>query len=106
MKTGLMRIARRRPESFTDRDRENFRHRRRCLCARCNNPGKKPGGRHAVQKALLWAGRNRNISQVYPVPEPNGSRNPLDRSSLPDGNSYNVLGSNNHVPERTSDPQR
>jgi len=52
MKTGLMRIARLKPASFTGRVRGNF-HRRRCPCARCNNPGKRPGGRHAVQRALL-----------------------------------------------------
>jgi hypothetical protein len=40
-------------KTITGRVRENFRRRRRCLCAPGNNPGKKPGGRHAVQMALL-----------------------------------------------------
>jgi len=40
-------------ETITGRVRENFRRRRRCPCAPGSNPGRRPGDRHAVQKALL-----------------------------------------------------
>jgi hypothetical protein len=40
--------------SVTGRARANFRRRhRRCPCAPDSNPGKRPGGRHVAQKALL-----------------------------------------------------
>lgn len=78
---------------------------RRSLCAPGSSRGKTLDDRHAVQKAQLSAGRNPNKSRVFPWPEQNGSRSPPDRSFLPDGNSCNVLGSNNHVPGRTSDLQ-
>ena len=75
------------------------------LCAPGSSRDKTLDDRHAVQKAQLSAGRNPNKSRVFPWPERNGSRSPPDRSFLPDGNSCNVLGSNNHVPGRTSDLQ-
>ncbi len=89
------------------RGRVNFRRHWCCLCAPGSNPGKRLGGRRAVQKALLLAGHNPSRSQVYPATEPNGSRNPpLDRFSLPYGKACSASGSNNRVPERTPDQQR
>ncbi len=78
---------------------------RRCLCAPYSNPGNTPGGRRAAQRARWLAGRSRNRSQMFPVKEPNGSRIPPGRSSLPRGKACNASGSSNHVPERTPDQQ-
>jgi hypothetical protein len=75
-------------------------------CAMCNNRGNKPAGRPAAQMERLLAVRNPNKSQVFPVKEPNGSRIPPGRSSLPFGKACNALGSSNRVPERTPDQQR
>jgi hypothetical protein len=58
-----------------------------------SNPGKIPDGRRVVRRALWLADRSRNRSRVFPVPEPNGSRNLLHclgRSSLPLGKAYNA----------------
>ncbi len=79
---------------------------RRCPCAPCSNPGNTQGGRRAAQMARWLAARNPNKSQMFPVKEPNGSRIPPGRSSLPCGKACNASGSSNHVPERTSDQQR
>ncbi len=79
-----------------------------CLFAPGSNRGKKPAGRHEVQKAQSWVGRSQNRSQASLVQEPNGihHRNPPDRFSLPYGMACSVLVSNNRVPERTPDRQR
>jgi len=96
-----------RTNTSNDRDLAMRRRPRRCCpSVPGSNPCKTQDDRREAQKELLLAGRNPNKSQVYPVLEPNGSRTPPGRSSLPDGNSCNALGSNNHVPERTSDQQR
>jgi len=79
---------------------------RRYPCAPCSNPGNTPGGRRAAQMARWLAARNPNKSQMFPVKEPNGSRIPPGRSSLPCGKACNASGSSNHVPERTPDQQR
>jgi hypothetical protein len=80
---------------------------RRFLFVPGSSPGKRRAGRHAVQTARLWAVRNPNKSQEFPVPDWNGSLPlPLDRFFWPACKACNVLGSNNRVPERTLDPQR
>jgi hypothetical protein len=79
---------------------------RRFPCAPCSNRGNRQAGRLAAQKGRWWADRNPNKSQVFPVKEPNGSRIPPARFSLPDGNFCNASGSSNRVPERTPDQQR
>jgi hypothetical protein len=80
--------------------------RRRFLSAPCSNRGNRPDDRHAVQRERWLAGHNPNKSQEFPVKEPNGSRIPPGRSSLPGGKACNALGSSNHVPKRTPDRQR
>jgi len=89
--------------------RERLRRRERCPCGPGSNPGKTPGGRHAVQKVRWLADRSRNRSRVFPVPEPNGSRNlhhHLGRFSLPHGKACNAWAWSNRVPGRTPDQQR
>jgi hypothetical protein len=70
------------------------RPRRRCcsLYVPGSNRGRIPDGRRVVQRALWLADRSRNRSRVFPVPEPNGSRNllRLGRSSLPLGKACNA----------------
>ena len=80
--------------------------RRRCLCAQYSNPGNTPDDRRAARMARWLAARNPNKSQLFPVKEPNGSRIPLGRFSLPCGKACNASGSSNHVPEKTADQQR
>ncbi len=57
-----------------------------------SNPGKIPDGRRVVRRVQWLADRSRNRSRVFPVPEPNGSRNlhRLGRFSLPFGKAYNA----------------
>jgi hypothetical protein len=81
-------------------------HRRHFLFAPYSNRGNTPAGRLEVRMERLLAARNPNKSQAFPVKEPNGSRIPLDRSSLPGGKACNVLGSKNRVLKRTLDRQR
>jgi hypothetical protein len=70
------------------------RLRRRCcsLYVPGSNRGKKPDGRRVVRKVQWLADRSRNRSRVFPVPEPNGSRNlhHLGRFSLPYGKACNA----------------
>ena len=80
--------------------------RRHFLYAPGSNPGNKPAGRHAVQKARLLAVRSPSRLLGSPASEPNGSRIPPDRLSLPSGKACTASGSSNRVPERTPDRQR
>jgi hypothetical protein len=70
------------------------RLRRRCcsLYVPGSNRGKTRDGRRVVRKVQWLADRSRNRSRVFPVPEPNGSRNlhHLGRSSLPYGKACNA----------------
>jgi hypothetical protein len=83
-----------------------YPRRRRCLCVPCSNRGNKLDDRHAAQMERLSAARNPNKSQVFPVKEPNGSRIPPGRFSLPCGKACNASESNNRVPGKRSDQQR
>jgi hypothetical protein len=76
-----------------DRVRRARLRRRGCsLYVPGSNPGKTPDGRRVVRKVLWLADRSRNRSRVFPVPEPNGSRNlhRLGRFSLPLGKACNA----------------
>jgi len=72
--------------------RAHLRRRGCSLCVPGSNPGKIPDGHRVVRRALWLADRSRNRSRVFPVPEPNGSRNlhRLGRFSLPLGKACNA----------------
>lgn len=86
----------------------DHRHRHCCLCEPGSSRGRIPGGRREARTARSLADRNRNRSQVYPAPEPNGtrSRHHPDRSFLPSGKACSASGSSSRALERTPDQQR
>jgi hypothetical protein len=96
------------PGRFYSNNGHRVNHHHRCLCALDSNPDKKLVDRREAQKEPLLAVRNPNKSQVFHVMRPDGNRSlpHLVQTSLPSGKAYSVWGSNNHVPERTSDQQR